>query len=95
LPPLSTARPGDTVCVWKLDRFARSLIDLVTMVDALAARGIGFKVLTGALTSIDPNTPDGRLILQVVGAVAELEQRGVSGSVVRQRTVGGHRRRST
>ncbi|MEV5971010.1 recombinase family protein [Streptomyces sp. NPDC051921] len=55
---LDYARPGDTVCVWKLDRFARSLIDLVTMVDALAARGIGFKVLTGALASVDPNTPD-------------------------------------
>lgn len=71
---LDYARPGDTVCVWKLDRFARSLIDLVTMVDALAARGIGFKVLTGALASIDPNTPDGRLMLQVVGAMAEFER---------------------
>lgn len=32
---LDYARPGDTLCVWKLDRFARSLIDLVTMVDTL------------------------------------------------------------
>ncbi|MFJ2114048.1 MULTISPECIES: recombinase family protein [unclassified Streptomyces] len=71
---LDYACPGDTVCVWKLDRFARSLIDLVTMVDSLAARGIGFKVLTGALASIDPNTPDGRLMLQVVGAMAEFER---------------------
>jgi len=71
---LDYARPGDTVCVWKLDRFARSLIDLVTMVDTLAARGVGFKVLTGALASIDPNTPDGRLMLQVVGAMAEFER---------------------
>ncbi|WP_406182552.1 recombinase family protein [Streptomyces sp. NBC_01006] len=71
---LDYARPGDTLCVWKLDRFARSLIDLVTLVDSLAARGIGFKVLTGALASIDPNTPDGRLMLQVVGAMAEFER---------------------
>ncbi|MFD7497970.1 recombinase family protein [Streptomyces sp. NPDC059832] len=81
---LDYARPGDTLCVWKLDRFARSLIDLVNMVDALAARGIGFKVLTGALASIDPNTPDGRLMLQVVGAMAEFER-----SLIKDRTRAG------
>ncbi|MFG2140287.1 recombinase family protein [Streptomyces sp. NPDC048650] len=81
---LDYLRPGDTLCVWKLDRFARSLIDLVTMVDGLAARGIGFKVLTGALASIDPNTPDGRLMLQVVGAMAEFER-----SLIKDRTRAG------
>ncbi|MER7463618.1 recombinase family protein [Streptomyces sp. NPDC097981] len=81
---LDYARPGDTLCVWKLDRFARSLIDLVNMVDALAARGIGFKVLTGALASIDPNTPDGQLMLQVVGAMAEFER-----SLIKDRTRAG------
>jgi DNA invertase Pin-like site-specific DNA recombinase len=78
---LDYLRPGDTLCVWKLDRFARSLIDLVTMVDTLAARGIGFTVLTGALASIDPNTPDGHLMLQVVGAMAEFER-----SLIKDRT---------
>ncbi|MEU1805930.1 recombinase family protein [Streptomyces sp. NPDC019937] len=81
---LDYLRPGDTLCVWKLDRFARSLIDLVTMVDGLAARGIGFKVLTGALASIAPNTPDGRLMLQVVGAMAEFER-----SLIKDRTRAG------
>ncbi|MFJ4963744.1 recombinase family protein [Streptomyces sp. NPDC088729] len=81
---LDYLRPGDTLCVWKLDRFARSLIDLVTLVDSLADRGIGFKVLTGALASIDPNTPDGRLMLQVVGAMAEFER-----SLIRERTRAG------
>ncbi len=81
---LDYVRPGDTLCVWKLDRFARSLIDLVSMVDALSARGIGFKVLTGALASIDPNTPDGRLMLQVVGAMAEFER-----SLIKERTQAG------
>ncbi|MCX5378560.1 recombinase family protein [Streptomyces sp. NBC_00091] len=81
---LDYLRPGDTLCVWKLDRFARSLIDLVTLVDSLAARGIGFKVLTGALASIDPNTPDGRLMLQVVGAMAEFER-----SLIKDRTRAG------
>ncbi|MFI5543572.1 recombinase family protein [Streptomyces sp. NPDC051815] len=81
---LDYLRPEDTLCVWKLDRFARSLIDLVTLVDALADRGIGFKVLTGALASIDPNTPDGRLMLQVVGAMAEFER-----SLIKERTRAG------
>ncbi len=81
---LDYVRPGDTLCVWKLDRFARSLIDLVSMVDALSAQGIGFKVLTGALASIDPNTPDGRLMLQVVGAMAEFER-----SLIKERTQAG------
>ncbi|MFE1171572.1 recombinase family protein [Streptomyces sp. NPDC058773] len=81
---LDYLRPGDTLCMWKLDRFARSLIDLVTTVDALAERGIGFKVLTGALASIDPHTPDGRLMLQVVGAMAEFER-----SLIKDRTRAG------
>ncbi|MFI7339142.1 recombinase family protein [Streptomyces sp. NPDC050085] len=81
---LDYLRPGDSLCVWKLDRFARSLIDLVTMVDRLAARGIGFKVLTGALANIDPNTADGRLMLQVVGAMAEFER-----SLIKDRTRAG------
>ncbi|WTN17537.1 recombinase family protein [Streptomyces canus] len=70
---LDYARAGDPLCVWKLDRFARSLIDLVTMVDTLRERGIGFKVLTGALANIDPGTADGRLMLQV-GAMADFER---------------------
>ena len=71
---LDYLRPGDTLVVWKLDRFARSLIDLVTTVDALRERGIGFKVLTGALANIDTGTADGRLMLQVIGAMAEFER---------------------
>ncbi|MEU2392091.1 recombinase family protein [Streptomyces sp. NPDC007369] len=77
-------RSGDSLCVWKLDRFARSLIDLVTLVDGLSRRGIGFKVLTGALANIDPATADGRLMLQVVGAMAEFER-----SLIKERTKAG------
>ncbi|MBT2488116.1 recombinase family protein [Streptomyces sp. ISL-96] len=81
---LDYLRGGDSLCVWKLDRFARSLIDLVGVVDQLAQRGIGFKVLTGALANIDPNTPDGRLMLQVIGAMAEFER-----ALIRERTKAG------
>ncbi|MGP3686196.1 recombinase family protein [Streptomyces sp. IBSNAI002] len=77
-------RSGDSLCVWKLDRFARSLIDLVTLVDELSRRGIGFKVLTGALANIDPATADGRLMLQVVGAMAEFER-----SLIKERAKAG------
>ncbi|MHC0429529.1 recombinase family protein [Streptomyces sp. O3] len=81
---LDYLRAGDTLCVWKLDRFARSLIDLVSTVDKLRERGIGFRVLTGALANIDPATPDGRLMLQVVGAMAEFER-----DLIRDRTRAG------
>lgn len=81
---LDYLRSGDSLCVWKLDRFARSLIDLVTLVDGLGQRGIGFKVLTGALANIDSGTADGRLMLQVVGAMAEFER-----SLIKERTKAG------
>lgn len=81
---LDYLRPGDTLVVWKLDRFARSLIDLVTTVDILREQGIGFKVLTGALANIDTGTPDGRLMLQVIGAMAEFER-----SLIKERTQAG------
>lgn len=81
---LDYLRDGDSLCVWKLDRFARPLIDLVAMVDGLAERGIGFKMLTGALANIDPDAPDGRLMLQVIGAMAEFER-----SLIRERTKAG------
>ncbi|MFI5772953.1 recombinase family protein [Streptomyces sp. NPDC051658] len=84
LPLPDLERQGGKTLAWRLDRFARSLIGLVNMVDALAARGVGFKVLTGALASIDPNTPDGRLMLQVVGAMAEFER-----SLIQERTRAG------
>lgn len=80
----TTPVAGDSLCVWKLDRFARSLIDLVSMVDTLRERDIGFKVLTGALANIDPGTADGRLMLQVVGAMAEFER-----SLIKERTRAG------
>jgi DNA invertase Pin-like site-specific DNA recombinase len=56
------ARAGDTVCVWRPDRFARSLIDLVTMVGTLRKRGVGFEALAGALADVDPGAADGRLM---------------------------------
>lgn len=81
---LKFLRAGDTLCVWKLDRIARSVVDLINLIDGLTERGINFKVLTGALSGIDTRTPDGRLFLTIVGGMAEFER-----SLIRERTMAG------
>ncbi len=69
---LEYAREGDTIIVWKLDRLARSLRQLIEIVDDLNQRGIGFKVLTGA--PIDTTSPHGKLVFGIFGALAEFER---------------------
>lgn len=65
------ARKGDTLVVWKLDRVGRSLRDLLNKLDELEKRGIGFRSLT---EGIDTTTPGGRLIMHVMGALAQFER---------------------
>ncbi|MFF1899110.1 recombinase family protein [Streptomyces sp. NPDC058206] len=60
--------PGDTLVVPSLDRYGRSLQDLVSMVTELRERDIGFRSLQEAL---DTTTPGGRLIFHVFAALAE------------------------
>lgn len=71
---LKALRPGDTLFVWKLDRLGRNLKHLVTTVDKLAERKIGFKVLTGHGASIDTTTPSGKLIFGIFASLAEFER---------------------
>ena len=78
---LDFLRPGDTLVVWKLDRLARSLQQLIEVVEQLHKRGCGFKSLTEA---IDTTTAGGRLIFHIFGALAEFER-----SIVRERTLAG------
>lgn len=59
---------GDTLVVPSLDRYGRSLQDLVNMVAELRERGIGFQSLHEAL---DTTTPGGRLVFHVFAALAE------------------------
>ncbi len=47
---LDYARPGDTLCVWKLDRLGRSVKDVLTIADDLHGRDIGLRILTGKLS---------------------------------------------
>lgn len=75
---LKALRPGDTLVVWKLDRLGRSLRHLVNVVDDLAQRGVGFKVLTGQGASIDTTTPAGKLVFGIFAALAEFERELIS-----------------
>lgn len=78
---LEHLRAGDTVVVWKLDRIARSLRNLLDLVESLSARGIHLRSLTEA---IDTSSASGRLVLAVFGALAEFER-----ELVRERTTAG------
>jgi DNA invertase Pin-like site-specific DNA recombinase len=78
---LEFARSGDTLIVWKLDRLARSMKQLIETVEALRLRGIGFRSLTEAL---DTTTAQGRLVFHMFGALAEFER-----SLIRERTQAG------
>lgn len=60
--------PGDTLVVPSLDRYGRSLQDLVTMVAELRTREIGF---TSLHERLDTTTPGGRLVFHVFAALAE------------------------
>lgn len=72
---LRTLREGDTLIVWRLDRLARSLKDLVEIVHDLHGRGVGFQSLT---ESIDTNSAGGLLIFHIFGSLAEFEHNLIS-----------------
>lgn len=71
---LKALRKGDVLVVWKLDRLGRSLRHLVNTVEDLAARGVGFKVLTGQGADIDTTTPAGKMIFGIFATLAEFER---------------------
>jgi DNA invertase Pin-like site-specific DNA recombinase len=64
-------RRFDAVLVWKIDRFGRSLKHLVNALADLAAYGVAFVSLRDKL---DMSTPSGRLMFQIIGAMAEFER---------------------
>ncbi len=68
---IKACAPGDTLVVWKLDRVGRSMLDLLGRMKKLEDAGIGFKSLT---EGIDTTTPGGRLIMHVMGALAQFER---------------------
>lgn len=68
---LEFAREGDTLIVTRLDRLARSSADLFAIVAKLNAKGVGFRCLQQG--AVDTTTSMGKLILGILGAVAEFE----------------------
>ena len=64
-------RQGDTLLVWRLDRFARSMRDLYARLDRVYAKGARFRSIT---ESFDFDTFTGKFVLGILGLVAELER---------------------
>ncbi len=78
---LDIAREGDILIVWKLDRLARSVRQLIETVQLLDDRGVQLKSLT---ENIDTSTAGGKLIFHIFAALAEFER-----GVIRERTMAG------
>jgi DNA invertase Pin-like site-specific DNA recombinase len=76
-------RKCDAVLVWKLDRWGRSLKNLVNSLAEIEARGVAFVSLRD---NLDLSTPAGRLMFQVIGAMAEFER-----SLIQERVKAGLR----
>jgi DNA invertase Pin-like site-specific DNA recombinase len=76
-------RKFDAVLVWKLDRFGRSLRHLVNALAELEALGLSFVSLRD---NLDLSTPSGRLMFQIIGAMAEFER-----SLIQERVKAGMR----
>ncbi|MFL6797469.1 MAG: recombinase family protein [Xanthobacteraceae bacterium] len=82
---LKSLEPGDVLLVTRLDRLARSTRDLLNVLDLVTKAGAGFKSL--ADNWADTTTPHGRLMLTVLGGLAEFER-----SLILARTSDGRQR---
>ena len=76
---------GDVVVVTRLDRLARSTRDLLNVIQSLTERGAGFKSLRDSWA--DTTSPHGRLMLTILGGLAEFER-----ELIRARTGEGRKR---
>jgi DNA invertase Pin-like site-specific DNA recombinase len=82
---ISALGVGDVLLVTRLDRLARSTRDLLNCLDAVGKAGAGFRSL--ADTWADTTTPHGRLMLTVLGGLAEFER-----ELIKARTAEGRKR---
>jgi DNA invertase Pin-like site-specific DNA recombinase len=78
---LTYARSGDEIVVWRLDRFGRSLRDLIDTINNLQDKGIEFQSLQ---EKIDTKTSSGKLIFHIFASLAEFER-----NIIRERTNAG------
>lgn len=79
---LDRLEEGDVLVVTKLDRLGRNVIDVRQTVECLAARGVRVHCL--ALGGADLTSPAGKMVMSVLGAVAEFER-----DLLRERTIAG------
>lgn len=68
---LEHATSGDTIVVWRIDRLGRSLLDVLNTVSGLREQGIQVRSISDG---IDPATPTGRLMLNMLATLAEYER---------------------
>ena len=74
--------PGDTLVVWRLDRLGRSMAHLVTVIEELLGRQVGFRALCDG--AIDTTTASGELVFHIFSALAQFERR-----LIQERTRAG------
>lgn len=79
---LETLACGDALVVWRLDRLGRSMRHLITTVEDLRDRGVGFRSLQEG--AIDTTTASGELIFNIFSALAQFERR-----LIQERTKAG------
>lgn len=78
---LASLQPGDVLMVYKVDRLARSLSELLRVLQVVADKGATFRSLT---EPIETGSPAGRMLVQLLGAFAEFER-----AIIRERCAAG------
>lgn len=78
---LESLEPGDMVKVYEIDRLARSLMDLLSILDRIQKVGASFQSLT---EPVDTSTSAGRMMTHMLGAFAEFER-----GIIRERSIAG------
>ena len=68
---LAELQPGDVLVVWRLDRLGRSLNHLLSTIEDLTARGIGFESVHD---HVDTTSATGRLVLHILAALSQFER---------------------
>ncbi len=79
---IAALQPGDTLVVWRLDRLGRSMQHLVTLVEELLGKKIGFRSLCDG--AIDTTTASGELMFNIFSSLAQFERR-----LIQERTRAG------
>ena len=79
---LEFLRPNDVLVVWRLDRLGRSMTHLVSLIETLRTRQIGFRSLCDG--AIDTTTASGELVFNIFSSMAQFERR-----LIQERTQAG------